>query len=178
MWYYGFSSEDTVHGKWKEKNSNSNAETAVSSCVDDKEYSGSYTYVEDEETYEGYLVGKCSKNGKICRSDYYEYPDFGVQLDRLLSDGTLQTFWWLGPLTDIDATTLNATYLSNRVSKRATDDECSANSDSIAYPFKCLTFTSQEDCERNPYYCKVRETDGACMRINYNPDGGIPPPTI
>jgi len=124
-----------------------------------KNFEGSYKYKDgngDKTT--GYLVGKCSMGGMVCRSDWSEYPMWGVQLDRLLSDGTKMSMWWDGPVTAINGSTTYGWFLSN-YNSTTDNSHCSDNSDDMVWPFKCQTFDTQSDCETNPYYCRVSRLD-------------------
>jgi len=163
------SSTESLHGKWKEDNSASSAQEESYICVDGKDVVSSYSAVdpETEEPYTGYTVGKCSWDGKVCRTDWYEDPGFGVQIDRLLSDGTKGTIWWTGPTAFITADSVGASYVNNRKSETASDTHCAENSAQMIWPFKCQTFESIEDCEANPYYCKVRQSNGKCRKVHY-----------
>jgi len=163
------SSTDSLHGHWKEQNSGSSAQEETYVCVDNKDQTSSYSAVDPdtEDPYTGYTVGKCSWDGKVCRSDWYEAPYFGVQIDRLLSDGTKGTIWWQGPTAFITADTTGASYVNNRKSTSASDSKCSANKDQMVWPFKCQSFESVEDCEANPYYCAIRQSNDKCRKVHY-----------
>jgi hypothetical protein len=167
-------SEWTVAGDWVEQ-STSNFTIHAWYCNEGKDYHGSYEVVDNESGEidgPGYVKGKCSWGGRICRSDWSEYPLFGVQLDRVLSDGTLQTIWWNGPTSFINYTvggednTPGNWYVNDR-SGDAEAADCDVHSDVITWPFKCKTFEETEDCEANPYYCKVRESNGKCRKIRH-----------
>jgi len=148
----------TLSGHWKEAKSSSSYQEESYLCAESKDFTSSYSGVDPEtnETYSGYLLGKCSWEGKVCRSDWYEFPLFGVQIDRLLSDGTKGTIWWSGPTAFITANTTGASYINKHKSMTASESKCSMNEGQLIFPFKCQTFETVEACLANPYYCAVR----------------------
>jgi hypothetical protein len=170
------SSNDTLAGEWREIDSDTNftsSDEKAYFCMtnNSKNFEGSYSYKdEDDDKVKGYQLGKCSWGGMVCRSDWYEYPTFGCQLDRLLIDGTKGTLWWDGPIQYENGTETNHGWFSSNKTDTADDDDCSDHEDELVWPFKCHTFDSKKDCEANSYYCKVSRTnEDDCRKIKYKP---------
>jgi len=165
------SSNATLDGEWLEEDSNTTDHEHAYNCVTGKEFENSYKYKdEDDKTVTGYQVGKCHWGGKVCRSDWFEYPVFGVQLDRLLKDGKKGSMWFDGPYTSITDETNGSFFVADLIDD-VRSEQCSQHSDDIAYPFQCHTYDSKSDCEANPFYCKVlRSNDDKCVRIKWMPE--------
>jgi hypothetical protein len=160
-------SNDTLNGEWTEQDSDNSSNEEDKICITKRDYESSYKYDnEDGDRTKGYSVGKCSWGGKVCRNDFSEFPIWGIQLDRLLIDGTKLTLYWYGPF-DNTANSTGVSFLAD-LTGTADDDDCSDHSDELVWPFKCHTFESKKDCEANPYYCKVfRSNDDKCIRSKW-----------
>jgi hypothetical protein len=162
------SSNENLHGYWHEKGGEDSSNNYLWLCMDGSDYYGSYKYGWDtDDLSTGYLKGKCSYDGRVCRSEYYEKPEWGVQLDILLSDGYMKSMYWRGPTEEINDHTPHGHYLSTRKDDVAPNSKCSQYSERIVYPYQCPTFKTDDACAANWYYCNTRQTDGSCKRITW-----------
>jgi len=153
-----------LKGYWQEREWENFSNHSSWICPQLKDYSGSYTYDNDagsEET--GYLWGQCDYDGRVCRSDYFEYPYWGVQLDILLADRSMLTMWWRGPAFFISSESEGGWHTSEKVDTDVSKAQCHQFSDRIVYPLKCEMF-SAEDCLANYFYCNIRQTNGLCKQ--------------
>jgi len=159
-------SEENLHGYWKQQTGGVVADQSTYEwiCMDGDDYYASYMYSIEEFDGTGYLWGKCSYDGRVCRSEFFEYPYWGVQLDILLSNGQMFTTFWYGPTYMVDETTISGHYVSVRKDDVAPEAKCKKYADRIAYPFKCDTFETVRQCNINFYYCNIRQSDGVCKR--------------
>jgi hypothetical protein len=162
-----WSSDDTVAGKWQSVDESGNLgddeSVAFDACISGNKYTGSYVYTEGDDDTDGYQKGRCNSKGKVCRSEWSEYPHWGVQLEVLLEGDQLLTLYGTGPGRVQNSNSTLGYYWSDREGT-ATTAECAANVDEVVNPFKCRLFESVDDCEANPWYCRVRQTDGGCKK--------------
>jgi hypothetical protein len=152
-----------LKGLWQERKWEHNSNHTSWICPQLKDYSASYTYENDGKDVTGYLLGQCDYNGRVCRSDYFEHPYWGVQLDILLADSTMLTLWWKGPAFFISTETEGGWHTSEKIETDVTKAQCHEYSNRIVYPFRCGLF-NEEECLANYYYCNIRQTNGECKQ--------------
>jgi hypothetical protein len=122
----------------------------------------SYNFTSDDETSSAFSRGGCAKKGKICFSDWFEYPSWGVELWVQLNGDRLINVYYSGPGAFVESGSATTVEFSRTADS---SDNCGSNADARFQPFQCNNFPG-DLCEDNAY-CSLDENGTSCLRDKF-----------